>query len=92
MKWILLFLYLNFKNFNFWKYYKKFLEKTCNTLLPKHGENKAKSSNSSPYILTQSHQEFGAGDKVKGFHWLFESLESLKKDLWVNFTKNITTN
>jgi len=40
-------------------------EKTCNTLLPKHGENKAKSANSSPYILTQSHQEYGAGDKVK---------------------------
>jgi len=40
-------------------------EKTCDSLLPKHGENRAKSANSSPYILTQSHQEYEAGERIK---------------------------
>ncbi|XP_074601274.1 putative ferric-chelate reductase 1 homolog [Brevipalpus obovatus] len=40
-------------------------EKTCSTLKPIHGSNIGKSASESPYTLTQSHQDYKAGEKVR---------------------------
>ena len=40
-------------------------EKTCSTLRPVHGANVAKTLDSSPYTLTQSHQTYQPGEKVR---------------------------
>jgi len=40
-------------------------ESTCETLLPSHGSNRPKPANTSPFVLSQSHQDYEAGDRVK---------------------------
>ena len=41
------------------------LEKTCSTLLPRHGGLPAKEATESPYILEQSSSTYQPGDQVK---------------------------
>ncbi|RWS12380.1 putative defense protein 3-like protein [Dinothrombium tinctorium] len=40
-------------------------ESTCNTLLPSHGSNRPKPASSSPFTLTQSHDDFEPGERVR---------------------------
>jgi len=40
-------------------------DKSCDSLLPGHGNNKPKSGANSPFTVTQSHQEYEPGEYVK---------------------------
>ncbi|XP_053211662.1 putative ferric-chelate reductase 1 [Panonychus citri] len=40
-------------------------EKTCSSLRPVHGANVAKTLDTSPFTLTQSHQTYQPGEKVR---------------------------
>ncbi|OTF78493.1 Reeler domain containing protein [Euroglyphus maynei] len=40
-------------------------EKTCPTLLPRHGGQPAKESNESPYMIEQSNSQYRPGDQIK---------------------------
>lgn len=41
-------------------------EKTCSTLKPIHGTNIGRLASESPFSLTQSHQDYKPGEKVRG--------------------------
>ena len=41
-------------------------EKTCPTLLPRHGGQPAKEANESPYMLEQSNSQYRPGDQILG--------------------------
>ncbi|KAH7643859.1 ferric-chelate reductase 1 [Dermatophagoides farinae] len=40
-------------------------EKTCPTLLPRHGGTPAKEANESPYMMEQSNSQYRPGDQIK---------------------------
>lgn len=47
------------------------IEKTCSTLLPRHGGTPAKEAQEAPYTVEQSASTYQPGDQVKGKIILF---------------------
>ena len=46
-------------------------EKTCSTLLPRHGATQPKEAQDSPYTLEQTVSTYNPGDQVKGLMFIY---------------------